>query len=79
MRAKNARTSSAIATAIWPPSKGRIGSKLNTPMKKFKLAIKYLMMIKKNEFTIDYFTLAIRSGAFYIGFYLYQKYENEII
>jgi len=47
--------------------------------KKFKLAIKYLMMIKKNEFTIDYFTLAIRSGAFYIGFYLYQKYENEII
>ena len=47
--------------------------------RKFKLAIKYLMMIQKSDFRIEYFTMALRSNAFDISFYLYSKYENEIV
>ena len=47
--------------------------------RKFKLAIKYLMIIPKSEFRIEYFTMALRSNAFDIAFYLYSKYENEIV
>lgn len=37
-RAKKARISSAIATAICPPSRGNIGSKLKSPTKILRLA-----------------------------------------
>ena len=47
--------------------------------RKFKLAIKYLMMTKREQFQIEFFTLAIRSGCYCLAFYLYSKYENEIV
>jgi hypothetical protein len=47
--------------------------------RKFKLAIKYLMMIDKKDFSIDFFTLSLRSNAFDVAFYLYSKFENEIV
>ena len=47
--------------------------------RKFKLAIKYLMMIDSKDFSIEFFTLALKSNAFDIAFYLYSKYENEIV
>ena len=39
--------------------------------KKFKLGIKYLNMIKKSDFTIEYFTIALREDAYFLAFYLY--------
>ena len=48
-RANTARTSSAIATAICPPSSGKIGSKLNIPTKIFKLATIKINVANRSE------------------------------
>jgi hypothetical protein len=47
--------------------------------KKFKLASRYLALVKKEDFTVEFFTLALRSGAYYLAVYLYSKYENEVV
>ena len=36
-------------------------------------------MIERKDFSIDFFTLALRSNAYDVAFYLYSNYGNEIV
>ena len=36
-------------------------------------------MIDRKDFSIDFFTLAVRSNAYDIAFYLNSNYSNEIV
>ena len=45
--------------------------------RKFRLAIQFLTTTGEN-FTIEYFTLALNSNAYDIAFYLFSQFEDHI-
>ena len=36
-------------------------------------------MIEKKDFSIEFFTLALRSNAYDVAFYLYSIFSDEIV